>query len=618
MKYVISVVFVLTAGCTATPIRTCPSLGAYASVLEHTPTPLQEAPGPEDAEGRHRPCRPDAFVVDVPEEAGELLPGATDAVVIQLNQWLALGPVSDAWFNRRDCAFSSKTIGAPQHQLLTVGCGPDGNKSQGAILSDAQCGFLTALKGLYSARGLEANIARECDATGHYDERWDRTITRLPTSSSTAGAKVTIGVVDATVKTSGFDSGAVCAEANAEGSVVDDWSHGTAVTTLALDYAPGAQVYFFRGLKTEGGGPVSEVALALERLRKAVMTDSKLVVNLSIGWPREHAQPSKTPMKGKSGFIDNLDLASAPHGADPVVAAGVCTFQEGAVGRSVKTQLDLLANRPNTLIFAAAGNRRSEDSTDVFYPAAWTNSTIGVDWIEPLSLDPAAVSALPARDVVFAAPGAYIEAGALVGTSGTSLSTAIASGIAARMLETISGTRSALLAELAGSTTPWRGKSLLHVSPPSTAMPIPPQTSKTLSAGATYGTPTSQRTFNGTRPPPPKWPDRTAAGSVGPQPGNPCPTRDCYFKEIKPGSGEGTVVIADTKFLATVKELKILVQNGTKIDVLTLPVSTTSENYFNVSVTPYTSGKLSVSMDSVHSASGSYTTSATQPLPVYK
>ncbi len=617
------------------PTYQCPPMGPTQSVFT-LPDPIPPQNG-DDGDGPAvdgaRPCRSDAFVVDwTSEENVGAFDIASAKVLARMNRLLGTAAVAARWTQGAACSLAMRTVGAPQHRLLVLQCGA----RRGRVTAKSLCGFMSTLEKLYVGEmgpvGVAPlNLARECDATPHFDADWHRQTTVGSAATTDQAEDVRVALVDVSVepKRSLFDPPLaprqLCYESGARGHIVDNWSHGTAVTRLAHRYATKAQLLFYRGIRSDLGGPASDVALALERVRDTNDDGKRLVVNLSLGWPPAHGEAAAGPLTGTGeSTVTNAIAASAPGGADPTFGPNECTFTEGAIGLSVKTQLIELEQRPDTIVLAAAGNRRKRTPDEVYYPAKWDGLVVGVDWYQPDSLK-SNVDRLPRHQVRLAAPGAFVQApgAGIHGTSGTSLATAIASGVAAGLLQQHRGESPASLRGelISGAGTPWRsGQRRLYVPPAPLPTGSPARTQRPA--------PTSPHVAARVNAAPSPWPpapsplpDWSAAGSVGPQPPPGCGNPDCFGWDEDPAQGYVTVFLENgTGFKTNLQTATVHLHHPDgKTYSASLASPATNEKY-PLQIPKYAAGTLTATLDSTHKSSlwgwYYYTVFATQPIPV--
>ena len=545
-------------------------------------------------------------------------PAASAAVAGRMTLLLGNAVVRDFWTGIAGCQVVQDPVGAPEHRIFRVACGG----ARARVKPEAQCDFLASLRDLYVAEYAASasplprlNIARECDATPNYPERWDQRLTgQTPASTSGKGAGARVAVVDVSIDPARVVPPNVCAESGSEHTLDDRWWHGTAMTELVRNYAPGAQVLFFRGIHSPEGGPASDVALALMRVRHAV-TGGPLVVNLSLGWPPEHVTPQK--LSGAQRLTNAVAATASVAAPPPPVFGGMCSVEEGAVGLSVRTQLAHLARRTDTLSMAAAGNRIKRSPNEVYYPAAWSKVAVGVDWYGPIELQTPPSVHLQKHNVPFAAPGGPIRAaGDLPLATGTSFSTAISSGIAAHIVASLSGAaRHQVIARLHGvGSDAFRGAQRRLIVPGTTLPMIAvPMTSKTTPPGpvTVLTTPDSPPAVSRWRPS--TKPTRYDSGSVGPQPNPFCPNDDCYV--LADGIGDPLVVLRPPTPFTSDPQVT-LDAGGTKTTYTLLGGA--SGGTFKISIGAYTATKLGAWLTAARIQSGKKLSVNEEPMSVYQ
>lgn len=349
-------------------------------------------------------------------------------------------------------AFSDVFAGAPgiaeplRHQVMRFYCGDAAGRPGESIpiRPEAQCRFMQELQTSFidalseglperlPAERLPVEITRDCDATSQQlgPEWWHlASIGDLPPIDRRSPVMLAIA-----------DDGADHARRVREvaESVLEP-------PPPVLDNATVIEGVTVRSIRVldpaRGGTPTSAIARDLGRFVSGLTpNDPPVVLNLSFGWPPEMGAYAK--LRGDRG----------------------CQFREAPVGRSVARVLAALKRKsPKSLVFAASGNRnqRVDFPGDIiegpgrcgpvgagdplpFYPAAWAwpapagcgplseslTLAVGMHGVEPTEGN------LGVAEPVFYAPGRQLTipvAPAELGT-GTSYATAVASGVAARVL----------------------------------------------------------------------------------------------------------------------------------------------------------------------------------------
>ncbi len=284
-------------------------------------------------------------------------------------------------------------------------------------------------------------MARECEATPQGARDWHLDQIGLPAAGA-GGEGVAVSLIDTGVHADLPLPAKISAESDA--ARVPDGEHGSAMATLVNSVAPDALITVYRGLTTPEGGPVSDVANALQRALDARDSAADHVINLSLGWAPEFSSHDEDD----SRLTGSVEAPGTPRPEDDTLPA--CTIFEDPIGESVRTQLERARLRPNTVVIASAGNRNQGGAIaegqpgDLFVPARWRNSAIGVgamgwDWIARTNgTQPWPQGIDFERRPVFWAPGLEVVA-PLAGHesrpwSGSSVAAAIASGLAARLL----------------------------------------------------------------------------------------------------------------------------------------------------------------------------------------
>lgn len=315
---------------------------------------------------------------------------------------------------RRGCVDSRDTE-CKRHQRIEFWCGAD---EETPLPITHLCEALQAVRGDFARKNPAYQkqsalyIARDCAARS---QGWPETFVGAPPPAPPVETRVVV------LERSGTP-------------------HAEKVTRLLATFATprfwptgSARIELDRLFDIEGT-PISRVAEALavvlrEDGREASRTP--LVVNISLGWPPEFGR---------------------------TWGAGACL--ESPAGESVRYALRLLAERPRTIVLAAAGNRQlvvpatslqfePEDrckpgKCELFFPAAWARLVTQPSWARRPIQSVLAVGQAgpdgPPDTYRYLAPSFYapgrlldIEGDADFG-SGTSYATALASSLAARAL----------------------------------------------------------------------------------------------------------------------------------------------------------------------------------------
>lgn len=353
-----------------------------------------------------RPCRGDAFYVDVPLA---LNPQWSNAVF--LNN-VAVQLAADAnstnpptWFCGADattCPPGQVSVKAePLLRQRSDLYRTDGHLrffriwfeyNDGRLVSrpGAACSIVSRIRQLVA---LHAGVAvdsfyvgRECDASAMSAQgaasqemlEWHVRRVGLPSSSLSITAPP---LAEQTVDLTLIDSGVLPSAATTMGlSTQDDYlsnqpglhGHGTGMAVLSRHVAPNARLHSARALEAAGSGTSASLALALDDALYATSDPRRpLVLNLSLGWPSE---------LGRAARLVN----------------GSCSTVEDPFGEPVRyllhiaRRLDLTGSR-KIFTVAAAGNQPLSTPSGLFPPppTSWTEpsctpqSIIGTRWFYP-------------------------------------------------------------------------------------------------------------------------------------------------------------------------------------------------------------------------------------------
>ncbi len=352
---------------------------------------------PDDAvvlEVYGRPCRGDLYVVDAVH--GGSAPVADFAPVVADMQARARRDFA-AWFcvDGAPCAGADRVTAVGERLLSPERVGPESAgrfhrlwfELDGERLTardGAQCDIVSALRTAVDSHGdlLAANIARACDAVAQSPARptpemlsWH--LDRMGLDGPGAPVvPVHVALIDTAVDP------AVAASIDLEvhpGSTATPAIHGTAMAALIRQAAPDARLHLFPALSVDHTGPVGDVARAIADALAVMPAGLPRVINLSLGWPPE--------ARGLT------DLAGDVLGGRP----GQCLTIESPTGAPVRHMLARAADQEVPVFTAAGNRsdlrwlgdqlELDEDERDVcardwrgevrgqppklFYPAQW-------------------------------------------------------------------------------------------------------------------------------------------------------------------------------------------------------------------------------------------------------
>ena len=583
------------------------------SMLTTGQASLDNYPPPNPRLGRA--CRSDYFVIDVPVA----LPGIDNLcsnLGARLDLWLADngGAIGKTW--------TSQSLTS---EMLSIR--PDGSRDQHCLLNfngsggvlvpippQAQCDAIATIRAALVAvvgpnQAATLLVARECDARTQSETLWHKAALDLPDDVATGGDGVTIAVIDTPIDPTVFTP-TECGSARDTSS--EPARHGAAIGALLRTIAPEADLKFYVGLSEAIGGAVTDVTMAVHRAIDDHGSDP-LVINMSLGWPPEMGQMSRLTGK-KLTQHSRQYLGLGPQ-------ANRCRIIEDPVGESTRRAL-LRAQDENIIVLAAAGNRRESTVAPAHLapPAALVNrvhqgrlpycgattKSAGINhaatffpaaWGEPITcLDPAtsryetlllgvdqfSQRASPARDqnprALLRAPGHRIRVDYTTTSgvdmtwviNGTSAATAIASGIAARLLSSETKEhdseelRNLVLSHANPDSRSPNSVWLAAVSPTSfedlaatetdpVCLPsgrTPRESSVSLGTSFTDTTGTSV------------WPDAYGQGTATPQPVIGC-GEDCFglMESLDPGA-LGTVTVKTSVLDHLQGDLKLILSDG--------------------------------------------------------
>lgn len=372
-----------------------------------------------------------------------------------------------------------------------------------------------------------------------------------------------------------------------------DYGHADAVGLLVRRASPRAEIRYYTALDAGGtGSPIGQVANGIARA-VADAAGAPLVVNLSLGWPRD--MQSEAAVSGPSPRILNHFTRQQ---------AQQCRGAESPAGEVVRAWMRALADR-DVIFVAAAGNRRAAPGAALgtptkpaamFYPAAWTRELPNLLAVGAYGRRPVpelGVGMSPTNRPDLYAPGLRVPTERptplqqtvpilLTGTSGAAalVSGALAnSPIADRLdwlrgrlnpcpVQALPGTRALFLGGCPdGDLTRERKKvrpirRRIQPRRPIRATPRVP-------ARATLGGSLAPQPGNGAR----IAIDRYSAGSVGPQPGDDGCLVPCRFL-LDTAAGKGDLdVKMELGAPAIVKNPRLVFRSGAEKDTLFLPAS---------------------------------------------
>ncbi len=349
------------------------------------PDPVAEVASASRVAEPGRPCRSDAFFVDIPvrNELPSYLTNTNFLTAFATNLELEANAPGKPWFcgaGAVTCPTSAIAVEAgsllPQRstpvwraeghlrhyrvKFMSTGRNP----SRLLVRDEARCHVVSRIRKLFElASGVPASdmllVGRECDASvsgveGAPDAdmlSWHLTRIGLPVSALDVQPPATSNVDFALV-----DSGVIASVQAGIGVASEDdvvgtpgrHVHGSALGILARQVAPDAAIHSVRVLDAGGTGTSGNIALGLDQLLFDNTSTAPLVINLSLGWPSQLAEVSRlvgeycTPGQSCS-------------------TGQVCSTFEDAYGESVRyvlevaRRMDVAGTRP-IFVASSAGN----------------------------------------------------------------------------------------------------------------------------------------------------------------------------------------------------------------------------------------------------------------------
>ncbi|MEO0812994.1 MAG: S8/S53 family peptidase, partial [Myxococcota bacterium] len=439
-----------------------------------------------------RPCRDDLFFVDL--ALATQTPNGTAVGVAKATEELETEANLPGlpWFCDGACAVSSVTVSVkpvlPErsrdewrksgherfHRIRFH------DKSSGDVVSlrpEARCAVVEFMRDRYAGHlGLapeELFVGRVCDAStmgvaAHATEEmlnWHYDRVGLDGIAPMSESLVDVALLDGGIDTALHSSLGVARAFDFSSDVSGEFHpHGAAMASFIRDLAPSAALFDLRVLDAGGAGTPADVAQAFDFALFELREEGRaLIVNMSLGWAPELGDHAQLTGPDCSTYEDPIGepLRYLMYGSSET--SGLSVFS-AAGNQPTDVNAGVFPPASNGPVSASCG---AGPQTDWFYPARWSSepsctatdpsgrtfgaAISGVDDVE----DPIA-TAIPGEEATLVAPGQHVYA-QIVGApaapefpscaapatnpgfqnpmalTGTSVATAITSGIAARV-----------------------------------------------------------------------------------------------------------------------------------------------------------------------------------------
>jgi hypothetical protein len=355
-----------------------------AAPEQGTATDALRNPGRTRQRTMKRPCRNDAFFVEVP--LARPTPGSWHAYNFHTNLENALAAEiannNGAWFctGPFGCPTPSVTVRSALPQRSAPSYRADGHvrylrvqftTGHGlplSVLPDQECHAVSTLRSaVTSVSGVPSTgfyVGRECEtsaATGVQGApdldmvTWHLTELGLPPTTAVSPPAPASQRVDLAVIDSGLHA-AIGAAGIGVASAMDLYPsstvrhpHGSAMMIFGRQLAPNAAIHDLRALDWTGSGTSETLATALDAAMFSTPTSRALVVNMSLGWPSELSYPAM------------------------LTSANGCSTHEDPFGELVRYELDVARRMDasgvrRVFVTSAAGNQPAPTDPTLFPP----------------------------------------------------------------------------------------------------------------------------------------------------------------------------------------------------------------------------------------------------------